>query len=199
MGERPRPVRGALVPSPGAQIPYRPENPDENFAQQAVFIDELRASDIGYSDERKADRSQGENSDRVATFKEMTSHSEMSYARNVESRNADGIPIRVTEKATVTTEFVAIAGQNRPSEGMNVGFKRRFDMRPCCIMPRSDGVTMEHCKKEEKVSHGFGGRSGESEHMQRVVEAFQDNARLHTVLGHARFVGLVEEMPLDTW
>ena len=115
------------------------DNPDENFAQQArtrrgwfralltlflpqiLVIDEMRASDIGYSDSKevtKGDRSQGEASDRVAIFKEMTSHSEVcftfltlvwsydstssidekrfnlffgqvSYARNVEHKNQD--------------------------------------------------------------------------------------------------------------
>lgn len=210
------------------------DNPDENFAQQArtrrgwfralltlflrqiLVIDEMRASDIGYSDSKevtKGDRSQGEASDRVAIFKEMTSHSEVcftfltlvwsydstssidekrfnlffgqvSYARNVEHKNQDGVSIRVTEKGTVTTEMVVLAGQNRPSGGMNSGFLRRFELRPCCIIRRHDGVTMEQCKKEEKLA-------SISPLAQNLIKALQDNSRIHAVLGLLRYCGLV--------
>lgn len=147
-----------------------------------VIIDEMRASDIGFVAETSKDRSQGENSDRVAVFKEMTSHSEMSFARNVEGKNAEGVSIRITEKAVVTTEMVFIAGQNRPSGGMNSGFLRRFEMRPCCVISRNDGVTMEHCKKEEKISQGLGGHSSEAAHVQNIIKAFQDNSRYFAIL-----------------
>jgi hypothetical protein len=110
--------------------------------------------------------------------------SQVSYARNVEHKNQDGVSIRVTEKGTVTTEMVVLGGQNRPSGGMNSGFLRRFELRPCCIIRRHDGVTMEQCKKEEKLA-------SISPLVQNLIKALQDNSRIHAVLGLLRYCGLV--------
>lgn len=166
------------------------ENPDENLAQIAMFIDEMPASLLGCDSKEFGDKNQGESNDSVAMFKEMTTNTRLMYQRNVEKKKSDGTTTRVMENGAVSSEVLVYGCMNRAPINVNPAFWRRFTMRYVLQFARMDGITFEECKEEQ--SHLEPGLT----HIRNVMRS---NARIQVVVSYARYVGLIRDQPMAVW
>ena len=176
------------------------ENPDEHLAQIALFFDEMQASLLGADGaaNKKDGGSKGENTDRTAMFKEMCSAPTLSYRRNVEAKDKEGLSTRVLEKGVITSELVIFAGMNRPPSAINDAFNRRFEMKACIFTPRKDKLTFEEIKTRDQESRKRMLTNTNSVRKKHLTFLHM-NSDLTLVLSLAEFAGIVHPPNTYAW
>ena len=174
-------------------------NPDEHLAQIALFFDEMQASLLGAEGtSNKKESGKGEGTDRCAMFKEMCSAPTLSYRRNVEAKDKEGLSTRVLEKGVITSELVIFAGMNRPPSTINDAFNRRFEMKACIFTPRKDKITFEEIKTRDHNSRRQM-LSDTNSVRKKHLDFLHMNTDLMLVLSLAEFVGVIHPPNTYTW